>query len=115
MDANAMASSGRRVARRGIDGLLVIPVVQVVKLRLPVLGEQLRQAVCEFGQPVQSRPVAGDAESVAATPECGLNGMELSPTLSAFAVEIRGLGEDVQSAVDSLAQVVSLQQRQRAM
>jgi hypothetical protein len=39
--------------------------------------------------------------------------MELSPALGAFAIEFRGLDEDVQSAVDGLAQVDRSEKRQR--
>jgi hypothetical protein len=79
-----------------------------------VFREQLRQAVRECGEPVQSWSAAGNTESVVTAPERSLDGMELGPTLDAFAIELRGLGEDLQSAVDGLAQVVRFQERQRA-
>jgi hypothetical protein len=60
--------------------------------------EQLRQTVRECGEPFQSRPAAGDTESVAAAPESSLDGMELGPTPDTFTIEFRSLGEDVQGA-----------------
>lgn len=40
--------------------------------------------------------------------------MELGPPQGAFAIEFRGLDEDVQRAVDGLAQVVRFEECQRA-
>ncbi|WP_432445399.1 hypothetical protein [Streptomyces malaysiensis] len=40
--------------------------------------------------------------------------MEPGPPLGEFTVEFSGLGEDVQDAVDSLAQVIRFKERQRA-
>ncbi|MFC0636928.1 hypothetical protein [Streptomyces griseoluteus] len=70
--------------------------------------------VGEFGEPVQPWSTAGDTKTVAAPPERSLDGMKLSLPLDTFTVEFRGLGEDVQDAVDSLAQVVRFEERQRA-
>src|SRR5688572_13227184 len=81
---------------------------------LLAFGEQLRQAVGEFGEPVQPWSAAGDTKTVAAAPERSLDGMELGPPLDAFTVKFRSLGEDVQDAVDSLAQIVCFEERQRA-
>jgi hypothetical protein len=81
---------------------------------LRAFGEQLSQAVGEFGEPVQPWSAAGDTKTVAASPERSQDGMELGPTLDAFTVEFRGLGEDVQDAMDSLAQVIRFEERQRA-
>ena len=36
-----------------------------------------------------------------AAPECSLNGMELGPPLDVAAIQLRGLGEDIQDAVDA--------------
>lgn len=43
-----------------------------------------------------------------------LDGREPGPPLGEFTVEFSGLGEDVQDAVDSLAQVIRFKERQRA-
>lgn len=80
---------------------------------LRAVSEQLRQSVGEFGEPVPSWSTAGDTKPVAAAPERSLDGMELGPPLHAFTIEFRGLGEDVQDAVDSFAQVISFEERQR--
>jgi len=76
--------------------------------------EQLHQVVRDFGEPVKSWSAACPMESVTASPERGLNGMELSPTPGTFAIDLCGLDKDVQRAVDSPARVVRFQKRQRA-
>src|SRR5690606_3462683 len=81
---------------------------------LRAFGEQLRQAVGEFGEPVQLWSTAGDTKAVAAAPEGSLDGMELGPPLNAFTVDLRGFGEDVQDAVDSLVQVIRFEELQCA-
>lgn len=65
--------------------------MRLVAGALRAFGEQLRQAVGEFGEPVQSRSAAGNTKAVAPTPERSLDGMELGPPLDAFTVEFRGL------------------------
>lgn len=42
------------------------------------------------------------------------DGMELGPPSDAFTVEFRGLGEDIHDAVDSPAQLICFEERQRA-
>ena len=77
------------------------------------MGEQLRHVLGELDEPGPFGAVAGEAEAVPAAPERGLDGVELGPATGAFPVEFRRLGEDVQRAVDGLAQLARFEEQKR--